>query len=227
MRCWIFAAAALAPFAASASAADFAGGFDLAEWHLDSDHSLFIDSTFSYGDDRRKLVAKITAGGSVGKKLDEVDGQLLYSHAIGGGFAVLGGVRHEFVPGPRWTYATLGVEGSAAKGLAVETYAYLSQKGDVTGEMKAVLDIPLAGRCTIQPRAVVSWAAQDVARQGLVAGVTGTELGLRLHYRIADAISPYVGVSHEQLLGRTATLARSAGDSVRATHVVIGLSSSF
>ena len=118
------------------AAAEFDANVDLAEWHVDSDHSLYVDSSFSYGDDAQMLVAKLTAGASVGAQLDEVDGQLLYARAIGRGFAVLAGVRHEFVPGPRWSYAAFGIEGRAIKNLAVESYAFLSQKGDLTGEVR-------------------------------------------------------------------------------------------
>ena len=227
MRHWIFAAAILLPIAGQASAADFEGSFDLAELHLDSDHSLFLDSSFSYGDDRDKVVAKLAVGGSVGKQLDEIDGQLLYSRGIGRGISLLAGVRHEFVPRPRWTYAAIGIEADAAKGLELESFGFLSEEGDVTGEVEAILELPLADRLTIQPRVGVSWAAQAVPQQGLASGLTETELGLRLRYEIAEAFAPYIGISHERLLGRTAKLARGAGDAVRATHAVIGISSSF
>ena len=227
MRRWTLPAAIFLLWARSASAAEFDANIDLAEWHLDSDHSLYVDSSFSYGDDAQMLVAKLTAGASVGAQLDEVDGQLLYARAIGRGFAVLAGVRHEFVPGPRWSYAALGIEGLAIKNLAVESYAFLSQKGDLTGEFKAVHDLPLAPRLNLQPRAAVGWAAQDIPRQGLASGLTALEIGMRLRIELADGFAPYAGLSHERLLGRTSAIARSAGDPQRATHAVIGFSSSF
>ena len=47
---------------------------------------------------------------------------------------------------------------------------------------------------------------------GLGRGATDFELSARLRYRIAEPFAPYVGISHTRLIGRTADLARLAGD---------------
>jgi len=218
---------ALIASASPAAAATVEGGFDLAEYHFDGDEGIFLDGSFSVGGEEDSVVAKLAVGGSVGRQIDEVDGQLLYARSIGGGFMVLAGARHEFRPHPHYSYAVLGVEGEAAPGLAVESYLFLSEKGDLTGEVKAIYDLSLSKTWTLQPRAAVNWAAQTVVAQGLAAGPTDVELGLRLRYELAEAFAPYVGVSHERLLDDTADVARLAGDRIEATHFVVGFSSSF
>jgi copper resistance protein B len=70
-------------------------------------------------------------------------------------------------------------------------------------------------------------ATRDVPALGLGHGLTSAELGLRVRYRIAEPFAPYVGVSWDRLLGRTARLTRAAGDDVAATSLVIGLRSYF
>src|SRR4051812_49330203 len=85
--------------------------FDLAEYHIDGDDGLLIDGGISYGSARDAIVLKLAAGGSIGRRVDEIDAQLLYSRSIGGGFAVLAGIRHEFQPHPHVTYGVVGLEG--------------------------------------------------------------------------------------------------------------------
>ena len=70
-------------------------------------------------------------------------------------------------------------------------------------------------------------ATSDVPALGLGHGLTSAELGLRVRYRIAEPFAPYIGVSWDRLLGRTARLSRLAGDDIEATSLVIGLRSYF
>lgn len=203
------------------------GGFDLAEYHFDGDNDVFIDGSLAYGGETHQIVLKLAAGGSVGQKVDEIEGQLLYSRAIAENFALLVGVKHEFRPHPHWTYAAVGIEGEPMTGLAVESYLFLSEKGDFLGESKAIYDLSLVKRVTLQPRVGLSYAFQAVPAQGLAPGLTDGEFGLRLRYELAPLFAPYAGVSHERLLGETADRARVAGEVVKATHFVVGFSSSF
>jgi copper resistance protein B len=109
----------------------------------------------------------------------------------------------------------------------LESYVFLTEHGDFLGEMKAVYDHPVTETITLQPRIGLNLAAQDVPELGLASGFTDAELGLRLRYELTDLLAPYVGVSHERLLGKTVNIARAAGDTVRSTHFVVGFSSSF
>jgi copper resistance protein B len=210
-----------------ASAHTLEAEFDLAEYHLDRDKTLFLDGAVSIGGDRDRIVAKLTTGGRVGDHIDEIDGQFLYSRTLGSNVAVLVGLRHEFRPNPYRTYGTLGMEAELFDGLAAESYFFLSEKGVLTGELKAVYDVPVTERWTLQPRAVLGLAARDAVTEGLGYGATGVEVGVRLRFELSDLFAPYVGISHDRLLGRTADLARDELEDVRATHAIVGFSSTF
>lgn len=203
-------------------------GFDLAEYRFDNGNDgVLIDGDASYGDDRDRIVLKVAAGGSVGRRIDEIEAQLLYSRAIGSSFVVLAGIRHEFRPHPHITYGVLGIEGEPAAGLEIESMLFLSEKGDLLGELKAVYDFEMAPAVVLQPRIQLGLAAQAIPEQGLGSGITDTEAGLRLRYALAESFAPYVGVSYERLLGETADIARAAGETVSATQFVVGFAATF
>ena len=62
---------------------------------------------------------------------------------------------------------------------------------------------------------------------GRSAAKVAAELGIRLRYEMSRLVAPYIGVSHERALGRTARIARKAGEVSRSTHVLIGFASAF
>ena len=169
-----------------------------------------------------------TAGdASLRGRLQYVEGQALYSRPVlDAGLAVQAGVRRDFVR-PRRTYAMLGVQGNVSAPLYVGAFGFLSTQGEVTGRAYAYYDWEPARRLVVQPYAGVEAAAQDVAALGLGRGVSSAELGLRVRYRIAEPFAPYMGLSWDRLLGRTARLAREADEDVVATSFVLGVRSYF
>ena len=156
-----------------------------------------------------------------------VEAQALYSHPVTeSGLAVQIGVRRDFVR-PHRSYAVLGLQGNVSEPFYVGAFGFLSSKGELTGRAFAYYDWEPITRLVLQPYAGAELAAADMPALGLGRGVTEGELGLRLRYRIAEPFSPYVGVSWDRLLGRTARLARDAGDEVGGTSLVLGLRSYF
>lgn len=154
--------------------------------------------------------------------------QALYSRPLGdSGLQLQAGFRQDFVPRPRRSYAVLGVQGNLTEPLYVGAFGYLSRQGELTARLFAYYDLPLAGRLILQPAAETEIAAADAPELGIGSGPVYVEAGLRLRYRLAGAFAPYVGINWERLLGRTANLAREAGDEVETTHFVLGLRSYF
>jgi copper resistance protein B len=199
---------------------------DLVEMHFDGDNSFFLDGSAALGSETDKLIAKLTTGGSVGRKVDQVEGQLLYGRVIGN-VTVSAGVRHEFRPHPHLTYGVVGIEAEPVPALTLEANAFVSQRGDLLAELKAVYDLAVAPRVVVQPRIALNLAAQRVTDQDIDDGPTDVELGVRLRYELSAPFAPYVGISHERLLDGSRRIARAAGDRVDATHLVIGFSSAF
>lgn len=166
----------------------------------------------------------LAAGG-----LDYVEVQVLYSRAISeSGLELQAGLRRDFVPRPRRTYAVLGVQGDVSEPLYVGAFGFLSRQGEFTARLFALYDIGLVpDRLILQPAFETEIAATDVAELGIGRGPVYVEAGLRLRYRVRDAFAPYLGLNWERLLGRTARMAREGGDQVGTLSLVAGLRSYF
>lgn len=176
-----------------------------------------------FGGDYNRLVVKSEGEGTFGKGVDAAEVQALYSRAIGPYFNLQAGVRHDFQPSPTQTYATVGVEGLAPYQFETEAALFVSTRGDVLARAEGWYDERLTQRLILQPRVELNFAAQDVPRNRLGAGLTEADLGLRLRYEISRQFAPYVGISYEAKTGRTADFARADGDTPHATSLVLGI----
>ena len=186
------------------------------------------DVSAQLGGSGHRLWLSTTGDGTFGGALDYVEAQALYSRPVSAsGLALQAGLRRDFVPRPRRSYAVLGVQGNVIEPLYVGAFGFLSHKGEFTARIFAYYDLPLPGELFLQPAFEAEAAAADVPELGIGSGPVYVEAGLRLRYRLADAFAPYVGVNWERLLGRTARFARDAGDDVEATQLVVGVRSYF
>lgn len=175
------------------------------------------------GGDIDRLTVKSEGEGGFGGKTDSAEVQLLYSHAVGPYFDLQAGLRQDIRPTPARTYATIGVEGLAPYAFNVGAAAFLSTTGDLLGRIEGSYDQRLTQRFILQPRVELNFAAQDVREQRIGAGLTDAEIGLRLRYGIKRELAPYVGLSWERAIGRTATLARRDGEDTGGLKFVTGI----
>lgn len=162
-------------------------------------------------------------GGRSGTFMETAEVQALYSRAIGPYFNLQGGVRYDFKPNPSRTYATIGVEGLAPYWFETEAALFLSNKGEVLGRVEGYYDQRITQRLVLQPRLELNLSAQNVPETRIGAGISNAEFGLRLRYEIRRQFAPYIGVSYDRKLGKTADYARADGESVKATSFVIGV----
>jgi copper resistance protein B len=176
-----------------------------------------------HGGDLNRFVLKSEGEGERGGDLHSAEVQALYSRAIGPYFDLQAGVRHDFEPGPSRTYATIGFEGVAPYWFELEGAAFLSNKGDLSARFEGAYDLRLTQKLILEPRAEIELSAQDVRELGVGSGLTRAELGLRLRYEFRREFGPYVGVVHERKFGRTADMARAAGEDRQATSFVVGV----
>lgn len=185
------------------------------------------DLSAEFGSQAHRLWLATAGNATLRGRINYVEGQALYSHPVlDAGLALQAGIRHDFV-GPSRTHAVLGVQGNVTAPLYVGLFGYLSTQGEVTGRAYAWYDWEPARRLVLQPYVGLQASAQDMPELSVGHGFTTAELGLRVRYRIAEPFAPYVGVSWDRLLGRTARIARLAGDDPEATSLVIGLRSYF
>ena len=176
-----------------------------------------------FGGDINRLRLKTEGEGAFRQGVDSAEVQALYSRAVGPYFNLQAGIRQDFQPTPRRTYATIGFEGLAPYLFEVEGAVFLSNKGDVLGRLEGYYDQRITQRLILQPRVEVNLSAQDVPEIRIGSGITNAELGLRLRYEFGREFAPYVGVSYDRKLGDTARFARADRDRVQSTSLVAGI----
>ncbi len=176
------------------------------------------------GTDRHKLALK-TEGEFVldSDKLERAEAQLLYQRPISNFFDAQIGVRHDFKPDPSRSYAVVGMFGLAPQWFEFDASLFASHKGDVSARFEAEYDLLLTQRLVLRPTAEVNAAFSDDKPIGVGAGFNDIELGLRLRYEFVREVAPYVGVNWERKLGKTADLARDAGEDDNVFSVVAGV----
>jgi len=190
----------------------------------DGDSTYLLDTQGWVGTDLNKFWFKVEADGDFNAGFGEAEIQGLYSRMLTSFFDVQVGIRQDVGPGlDPTTYAVAGIQGLAPYWFEIDTALFLSDKGDLTGRMEAEYDVLFTQRLIGQPRMEVSVAAQDVATQGIGSGLSTIEFGFRLRYEVKREFAPYIGVSWNSAVGRTADFRRLANEPVSGSSVVAGI----
>lgn len=188
----------------------------------DGKNGYLWDGQGYYGGDINKFWLKTEGEGSFGDKIESIEMQALWSHAIAPFFDLQAGVRQDFAQRDR-TYAVVGIQGLAPYLFEVDVAAFLSDRGDLTASIEAEYDQRITQRLILQPRAELNLAAQDVPELGIGAGLDTAELGIRLRYEFVREFAPYIGVEQEWKSGQSARYARASGDDPSVTNFVVGI----
>ena len=188
----------------------------------DGEDGYVWDAQAFYGGDINRFVLKTEGEGAFGGELEDAEIQALYSRAIGPFFDVQAGVR--FDPAPDTTgHLVVGVQGLAPYMFHVDGALFLSDHGDLTARIEGEYDQRITQRLILQPRIEVELAAQDIPERDIGAGITKVEPGLRLRYEIEREFAPYVGIEYEAKTGRTADMAKAAGEDPDGFKILAGI----
>jgi copper resistance protein B len=198
--------------------------FDLAELQVRNGRDGYRwEGEAWFGGDIDRLLIKTEGAGNFGERIEDVEVQALWSHAITPFFNAHLGVRHDIVPNPSRTYAVAGIEGIAPYWLHVTGQLFLSDKGALHARLEGSYDERITQRLIFQPRAEINFSAQDVPEIGVGSGLSEFEVGARLRYEIRKEFAPYLGVEWTKKTGRTADFARTAGEDPGAVNLVLGI----
>ena len=189
----------------------------------DGQDGYLFDAQAWHGGDIDKLWLKSEVEGSWGEKLEHVEIQALWSHAIDPWFDLQAGVRYDPQPGPNRTHLVLGIQGLAPYWWEVEGTLFLSNKGDVTARAEAEYDLRITQKLILQPRAEIDLSLQDVPELAIGFGLTNASLGLRLRYQVSPLVAPYIGVEYERVFGDTRRFLRAEGDDPGGFHLLAGV----
>lgn len=180
-----------------------------------------------YGGDIDRLAIATEGEGAFGRGPKQAEVRAVWRHALDPWFDLELGVRQDFRPDPKRSYAVVGIEGLAPYWFELEGQLFLSSKGDVHARIEASYDQRITQRLILQPRLELDAALQNVPELGIGAGLESFELGARLRYEFVPEFAPYVGVHWERKLNGTADFARSAGDPASSVTVLFGFRSWF
>ena len=163
--------------------------------------------------------------GGLWSRPDYIETQALYSRPVAEGVYLNAGLRWDAKPAQRF-YLTAGGQFErtwSENDLWLGGFGYLSHEGELSARFGGIYNHSLLPRLHAQPSFELNASAEDVPELGLGRGLSYAELGLRLRYEVAHGFAPYVGVSWERALGRTADYALAAGENPEAKRVVVGL----
>ncbi len=166
-----------------------------------------------YGGDLHKLWIKTEGDYSFpNDQFGEAEIQALYSRATTAFFDMQVGLRHDINPNPSRTYAVVGLQGLAPYWLEVDAAAFISNKGDIFARLEVEYEILLTQRLILQPRTELNFALQNVEELQTGAGLSSSDIGLRLRYEVKRQFAPYIGLSWRQAYGNTADYLRTDGN---------------
>ncbi len=199
--------------------------FEFREGIDDSGEVLAWDGDAFVGNDEWKLRLVSEGEYETDEEVFEVlEHQLVVQRLATDFFDVKAGVRYDAPVGPNRFYGVVGLHGLAQQWFEIDADLFLSEKGDFSARLDADYELLITNRWILTPSAEIDFAFSDDKAIGVEAGFVSAEVGLRLSYDLVDrAISPYVGVHYERLLGSSADLARDDGEAVDGLFLVAGV----
>lgn len=221
-------AASLLASAPAAAQVSLSGQIELLELHVgDGDEHFTFDGRTTASIGNVQAVLRFEGGSDVGPRVDNAELRPLLGYSLTPNVTLMAGMRQDIRPGSDLSHGTMGVEANIASWLSAESYAFVSERGDLTGDAELVGSFSLSGRLTLEPRIGVGWSAQNIPLEDTADGLTDLEASVRLRHAITPAANVYVGAIHERLLGGTRAIAEANGDLGIVNRVIVGVAAQF
>jgi copper resistance protein B len=99
----------------------------------------------------------------------------------------------------------------------------LAHRAGRTPRFEVEYELLLTNRLILQPLLEAEVFGKSDPDRGIGAGLSTTDLGLRLRYEFRREIAPYVGVTWRNKWGETADFAEAAGEDPGGARFVTGL----
>jgi copper resistance protein B len=176
-----------------------------------------------YGGDIHRLWWKSEGEGAFDENIEHAELQFLYSRAVTPYFDVQAGLRQIYQPEGDRTDLVIGMQGLAPYWFELDGALFLSNEGELTARAEAEYDLRLTQRLILQPRAEISFSAQDIPEFAIGTGVSNVEAGVRLRYEISRRFAPYAGVEWSGGVGGTRDFIKANGEDPDSTRFVVGV----
>ena len=190
------------------TAGDFGGAWEGEAW---------------YGTDRLRAV--LSSEGAAGPDgVEDARNELRVRIPYAPFWNVESGVRLDAADGsPVRGWAALGVSGISPYWFHNEAFVYVGDAGRTALRLETRYDLRLNPKWVLVPRAEANLygRADPALKRG--AGLSTTELGLRMRYELVPWFGPYLGIEKEWLYGGTARQAADEGKVRSETRGVAGV----
>lgn len=190
-------------------------------------NALVWDGQGYIGKDLKKFWFKTEGEALTVEKEGEMEFQGLYSRAISPYFDVQAGLRYDIAYSQATSrsrgFAVMGLQGLAPYFFEMDGSIAVSQAGDISASFEAEYDLPITQRIFGQPRIATNIAVQEVEKWGVGSGFNNIQLGYRLRYEIRRQFAPYMGISWNRKLGKTADFTRDEGGRASTFGLVGGV----
>lgn len=195
---------------------------DQLEWRSAHENDpLAWDLQGFYGNDYNKLWLK-----SEGERTNGVttaSHELLWDRLISRWWSSQLGARYDTGPGPTRTWAAMGIQGIAPYWFDLEATLYVGEQGRSAVRFTAEYEMLFTQRLVLQPKFEINAYGKSDPENHIGAGVSDTEISLRLRYEFKREFAPYVGAVWVRRYGETGTLARAAGETQSEMQWLAGL----
>ncbi len=175
----------------------------------------------------RRLWFKADGSAATVERATHGEYQLLYGRMLSPWWDLQLGARADLrtAPGANATRAgaVVGLQGLAPGWFELEPSLFVTSGGNLSFDLTASYDLFLTQRVVLQPRLESTVALKDDEAFGIGRGLSSTSFALRTRFEIRREFAPYVGVVWERGYGRSAELARLAGESAGNSLLVAGL----
>jgi copper resistance protein B len=149
--------------------------------------------------------------------------ELLWSRPVAAFWDLQAGVRHDVTEGARRNWLAVGVQGVAPYWFDVEATAYVGGSGRTAFRAAVEYTFVLAQRTFLAPELELNFHGKTDRARGVGSGLSDASFGVRLRHEVRREFAPYIGVNWNRRFGRTADLARAAGEPVRQFEWVAGV----
>lgn len=176
-----------------------------------------------FGTTRDRLVVR-SEGEADDNETEQFDTTAAWSRAVSPYWNVNLGWRGDWQPEQRRNWAAIELEGLAPGFIETRLSLLAGSGGRWSARLLLETEWRLTQRLELVPMLESDWYREADPVNGIGSGLKGVEAGLRLKYRIRPNIKPYAGFSWSWLSGDSADLARAAGQHVRRSQFVAGVS---
>ena len=187
--------------------------WDLSAWHGGDINKLYFATEGDY----------LTGAGD-DNGTERAETRVAWNHAFASFWDWQLGARRDWKPDqPRRDWGSIGIQGLAPYRFEVDATLFIGEAGLSQLRLAAEYELLFTQRLILTPRLEANAYGKEDSSNGIGAGLTSLEGGLRLRYEIRRRFAPYIGVNWERQYGATADFSRAAGEDIQTTSLVAGI----